>query len=103
MIAYQRAVCNDNLGSKDVVTGEAMLPHGQPDPSPQRQTHTLHNTAATSQQILGQQSMAAINLPNPILQGWQSSSPKTALFTQTLGEFTLTIGWFTLTTCPPNH
>ena len=27
-------VCNDNLGSKDVITGEAMLPHGQPDSSP---------------------------------------------------------------------
>ena len=27
VIAYQRAVCNDNLGSKDVIAGEAMLPH----------------------------------------------------------------------------
>ncbi len=73
MVSHQRAICNDNLGSKDVITGEAMLPHGQPKPSPQCQTHTWHHTAP-SQHMVRQQSAAAVNSPTPILHRWRCIS-----------------------------
>ena len=39
-VAHQRAICNDDLCSKNVVTGQAMLPHGQANAASQCQSHT---------------------------------------------------------------